>query len=98
MNDVYTYPEYGKPDEAFPLAVKAEMRRLLGRLADGSISHMELVCLPSDDTPLQPREIIETALIRLQKSGEIQIADTEPSSNQNLLVTYELADKHTSAS
>ena len=98
MNDVYTYPEYGNPDEVFLVAVKAEMQRILGRLASGSVSHMELLCLPANDTPLQAREIIETALNQLRQSGDIRIADTEPTSHQNLVLAYEITAQPSVAS
>ncbi|MCA9327531.1 hypothetical protein KDA14_03305 [Candidatus Saccharibacteria bacterium] len=91
MNDVYTYPDYTERDPSFPDAVAAEKQRVLGRLATGSVSHMELLCIPSDNTPLQPREVIETAIVQLEQAGQIEKDhETEATSHQNLIVSYKL--------
>jgi hypothetical protein len=92
MNDVYTYIDYSEPNQNFSEAVEAEKTRILGRLASEAISYMELACLPYDGAPLQPREVIDTAISQLEQSGSIQKADTEATFHQNLVVTYELAD------
>lgn len=91
MNDVYTYLDYGEYDKNFTDAVAAEKHRVLGRLATGSVSHMELLCIPSNDTPLQPREVIEAAIVQLEQAGQIEKDhDIEATSHQNLIVSYKL--------
>jgi len=92
MNDIYPYTDYSESNEAFLVAVEGEKRRVLQRLESRAISYIELLCLPYDDTPLQSREIIDAALSQLEQSGQIQKADVEATSNQNFVVTYELAD------
>jgi len=92
MNDVYTYPDYTEYDETMPKLVDSEKSRLLGRLAAGSVSYLELMCLPSEGAPLQSREIIDLALGELERDGQIHKV-SEVTSNQNAVVGYELTTR-----
>lgn len=90
MNDVYTYPDYGEYDDTFTNSVASEKKRVLGRLATGSVSHLELLCLPSGDAPLARPEIIICALHELEQAHQIS-KTYELTREGNGLAVYELA-------